>query len=34
MTSIAQHGIDGEWVGSGTVAESVSPATGEVLAEW
>ena len=34
MTTIAQHWIDGEWVGSDVVSESVNPATGEVLGEW
>lgn len=26
MSEIAKHWIDGEWVGSGTVSESVNPA--------
>jgi betaine-aldehyde dehydrogenase len=34
MTTIAQHWIDGEWVGSETVSESINPATGEVLGQW
>lgn len=34
MITIAQHWIDGEWVGSGTVSDSVNPATGEVLGQW
>ena len=34
MTSIAQHWIDGEWVGSDAVTESINPATGEVLGQW
>jgi len=34
MTEIAQHWIDGEWVGSGAVSESINPATGEVLGQW
>ena len=34
MTTIAQHWIDGEWIDSDTVAESVNPATGEVLGQW
>jgi betaine-aldehyde dehydrogenase len=31
---IAKHWIDGEWVGSDTVSESINPATGEVLGRW
>jgi hypothetical protein len=31
MSEIAKHWIDGEWVGSETVSESVNPATGAVL---
>jgi acyl-CoA reductase-like NAD-dependent aldehyde dehydrogenase len=31
---VAEHWIDGEWIGSGTVSESVNPATGEVLGRW
>jgi acyl-CoA reductase-like NAD-dependent aldehyde dehydrogenase len=34
MSEIAMHWIDGEWVGSGTVSESVNPATGAVLGRW
>ena len=34
MSEIAKHWIDGEWTGSGTVSESVNPATGAVLGEW
>src|SRR5579871_6747624 len=34
MSEIAKHWIDGEWTGSGTVAESVNPATGAVLGRW
>jgi betaine-aldehyde dehydrogenase len=34
MSEIAKHWIDGEWVGSGTVSESVNPATGAVLGQW
>jgi betaine-aldehyde dehydrogenase len=30
----ARHWIDGEWVGSSTVAKSISPSTGEVLGEY
>jgi betaine-aldehyde dehydrogenase len=31
MSEIAKHWIDGEWTSSGTVSESVNPATGAVL---
>jgi betaine-aldehyde dehydrogenase len=31
---VAQHWIDGEWVGSEIVSESINPATGEVLGRW
>jgi betaine-aldehyde dehydrogenase len=34
MSEIAKHWIDGEWVGSDTVAESVNPAIGAVLGQW
>src|SRR5690349_24553460 len=34
MNEIANHWIDGEWTGSGTVSESINPATGEVLGRW
>jgi acyl-CoA reductase-like NAD-dependent aldehyde dehydrogenase len=34
VSEIAKHWIDGEWVGSGTVSESVNPATGVVLGQW
>ena len=34
MSQIAKHWIDGEWAGSGTVSESVNPATGAVLGRW
>jgi acyl-CoA reductase-like NAD-dependent aldehyde dehydrogenase len=34
MADIAKHWIDGEWVDSDTVSESINPATGEVLGEW
>jgi betaine-aldehyde dehydrogenase len=34
MSEIAKHWIDGEWTGSGTVSESVNPATGAVLGQW
>ena len=31
---IAKHWIDGEWVASDKVSESINPATGEVLGRW
>jgi acyl-CoA reductase-like NAD-dependent aldehyde dehydrogenase len=34
MSDIAMHWIDGEWVDSPTVSESVNPATGAVLGLW
>src|SRR6266478_3759388 len=34
MSEIAKHWIDGEWTGSGTVSESVNPATGAMLGRW
>jgi betaine-aldehyde dehydrogenase len=34
MSEIAKHWIDGEWTRSGTVLESVNPATGAVLGQW
>jgi betaine-aldehyde dehydrogenase len=34
MSEIAKHWIDGEWTGSGTVSDSVNPATGAVLGRW
>src|ERR1700728_33242 len=34
MSEIARHWIDGEWVGSDTVSESVNPAAGAVLGRW
>ena len=30
----ARHWIDGEWIGSSTVANSISPSTGEVLGQY
>ena len=33
-TKLACHWIDGEWVGSDTVAKSISPSTGEVLGQY
>jgi betaine-aldehyde dehydrogenase len=34
MSEIAKHWIDGEWISSGTVSESINPATGAVLGQW
>lgn len=34
MTDIARHWINGEWVQSDTVSDSINPATGEVLGQW
>src|SRR6201988_3320402 len=34
MSEIAKHRIDGEWTGSGTVLQSINPATGVVLGRW
>src|SRR5580693_4868775 len=34
MSEIAKHWIDGEWTGSGTVSQSINPATGVVLGSW
>jgi betaine-aldehyde dehydrogenase len=34
MNDVAKHWIDGEWVGSSTVSESINPATGEALGSW
>ena len=31
---VAKHWIDGEWVESDTVSESINPATDEVLGQW
>jgi len=33
-SDIAKHWIDGEWVESDSVSESINPATGEVLGRW
>jgi len=30
----ARHWINGEWISSSTVAESISPSTGEVLGQY
>jgi betaine-aldehyde dehydrogenase len=32
--TVAEHWIDGGWIGSDTVLESINPATGEVLGRW
>src|ERR1700749_674525 len=34
MSEIAKHWIGGQWTDSGTVSESVNPATGAVLGQW
>ncbi|HEX3795612.1 MAG TPA: aldehyde dehydrogenase family protein [Acidimicrobiales bacterium] len=34
MAEIAEHWIDGQWVDSDNIAESINPATGEVLGQW
>src|SRR5690242_18292330 len=34
MSDIALHWIDGEWVGSERVSDSINPATGEVLGRY
>jgi betaine-aldehyde dehydrogenase len=34
MTDIAKHWIEGEWVGSDSLSDSINPATGEVLGRW
>src|ERR1700749_2288622 len=34
MSEIAKHWIGGQWTDSGTVSESVNPATGVVLGQW
>ena len=33
-TAVAEHWIDGEWIGSDTVSESINPATGALLGRW
>src|SRR6202042_3609720 len=33
-SAIAEHWIDGEWIGSDSVSESTNPATGAVLGRW
>jgi Aldehyde dehydrogenase family len=32
--TVAEHWIDGGWIGSDAVSESTNPATGEVLGRW
>jgi betaine-aldehyde dehydrogenase len=34
INEVAKHWIDGEWVGSDSVSESINPATGAVLGRW
>ena len=34
MGDIAQHWIDGQWISSGSVDDSINPANGEVLGRW
>jgi betaine-aldehyde dehydrogenase len=34
QAEIAEHWIDGEWIGSDSVSESINPATGAVLGQW
>ena len=34
MGEVAKHWIDGEWIGSDAISESINPATGEVLGRW
>src|SRR5260370_8823640 len=34
MSEIAKHWIDGEWIGSDPVWDSINPATGAVLGRW
>jgi acyl-CoA reductase-like NAD-dependent aldehyde dehydrogenase len=34
MTAPARHWINGEWIASNTIAESISPSTGEVLGRY
>ncbi len=34
MTETAKHWIDGEWIDSDAVSDSINPATGEVLGQW
>jgi betaine-aldehyde dehydrogenase len=33
-TEVALHWIDGQWVGSDLISESINPATGAVLGKW
>jgi acyl-CoA reductase-like NAD-dependent aldehyde dehydrogenase len=34
MSEMAKHWLDGGWTGSGTVSQSINPATGVVLGSW
>jgi betaine-aldehyde dehydrogenase len=34
MSDVAKHWVDGEWIGSDRVSESINPATGAVLGRW
>jgi len=34
MAGSARHWINGEWITSATIADSVSPSTGEVLGQY
>jgi betaine-aldehyde dehydrogenase len=34
MTTLAKHWIDGEWLDSDNVSDSINPATGSVLGQW
>jgi betaine-aldehyde dehydrogenase len=33
-SAIAKHWIDGDWIGSESVSESINPATGAILGRW
>jgi betaine-aldehyde dehydrogenase len=33
-TEVAEHWIDGAWIGSDSISESINPATGAVLGRW
>src|ERR1700740_2878288 len=34
LSEVAMHWIDGEWIGSDKVSESIKPATGAILGQW
>src|ERR1700740_2651749 len=34
FSEVAMHWIDGEWIGSDKVSESINPATGAILGQW